>query len=119
MIAAVAFPALLESLFLYQRQAFVQRVEHRNRHSVMVLVLFVITVKQLQIEIPGLHRRRAFLQASPGARRNGERRKSRRAAQTLLRSRVDRVDVPGVDFDGNATQRRDGVDNQQRAGVVN
>ena len=47
-----------------------------------------------------------------------DRRETGRHAEALLRARVDGVDPPAVDLDGDAAERRDRVDEQQRVGVA-
>src|SRR5262249_51662675 len=53
-----------------------------------------------------------------GARREADRRETGRHTEALLRARIDSVDAPAVDLDGDATERRDRVDEQQRVGAL-
>ena len=52
------------------------------------------------------------------ARREAHRREPGRHTEALLRARVHRVDPPAVDVDRDPAERRDGVDQQQRVGLL-
>ncbi len=54
--------------------------------------------------------------AARGAER--DRCQPRRTAQAFLRAGVNRVDLPGVNLDRDAAERGDGVERDQRAGIV-
>ena len=76
-------------------------------------------VRPNERKVPRGERRARYL-PDPGARAaepagpRSCRRQAGRHAETLLSARVNGVDAPPVDVDGKATERRDGVDQQQR-----
>ena len=117
-LLAVARPAVLQTLFGHHHQAFAQRVEQRGRRGVVILAAAVIGIQQLQVEIPGLHRSGAGLEALEGARRDGHGREPGRAAQALLGATVGDVDAVLVDQHRHAAERRDAIGDDQRSGLV-
>src|SRR5579884_1557877 len=77
-----------------------------------------IMFDEIDIEVPALHFRFALAEHLDGPRTERHRRQSRRAAQALLRTTVNGIDLPIVHGDGNAAQRRDSVNQQQRIKFV-
>jgi hypothetical protein len=117
-VTAVTLPAILQSLFLDERQSFAQRVEHGCGGGVVILMVAIVAFEQPQIEIERRHRSGAFSQAFPGARRNRKRRKTRRAAQSFLSATVGDVDASLIHQHRHAAQRCDTIRDGQRAGFV-
>src|SRR5215831_10770509 len=91
MIAAVAFPTILEAFFGDQREPFAECIEQRRRRSVVILMAGVIAVQQLKIEIPGLHGCFPSPQAIERGWGECDWRQSRRATQTLLGAAIGDV----------------------------
>ena len=96
-----------------------QRVQHRDRRGVVVPARGTDVVgEQPEVEIPTLRWRAAGADALDSTRREAHGREPGRHAETLLRARIHGVDAPAVDVDGDAAERRDGVDQQQRVGLL-
>src|SRR5262245_28993286 len=54
MVLTMPLPAIFEALFVDDREALTKRVEHGRRGGVVVAVAGIITVEQLEVEIPGV-----------------------------------------------------------------
>ena len=109
--------ARFEAFFEHEPQRFVQRVGHVDRRRVVVdAVAAPVVGDQRDIEIPAPHlfacASRIFSTArslnDTGARPGGQ-------LEALLRAGVDGVDLPLVDFDRDAAERRHRVEDQHRA----
>src|SRR5579863_2981296 len=109
MAAGMAREALLDTLIEDRRQRLAQRVERRDGRGVMILAVVVIAREQFQIQIPDGIGVSAGVEPLHGARRYGERRQSRRTAQSFLGATVSDVDSRGVDADRNGNERRDAI----------
>ena len=119
MVQHVPGVAGFEPFFQDQPQRFVQAVGHVDRRGVVIDALLAPVLGQHRdVEIPALHLGLAPSTTSMARSLKRDRRQARRTAQALLRAGINRVDLPAVDFDRHAAQRRHGVDQQQCAGVV-
>ena len=119
-VAQVPRPARLQPFLQHEPQPFAQGVDHRDRRGVVVEAVArpSSAATHRQVEIPALHLRLALADRLDGARAERHRRQARRTAQALLRATVNRVDLPGVQRQRHAAQRRDRVDEQQRVELV-
>ena len=88
-----------------------QRADQRRRHRVVILPAHPVVLEQLQIEVEAA----ALHAPRERARAEHDRRQARRRAQTFLRAAVDGVDAPGADIERMAAERRDRVDDRERA----
>ena len=110
-IALVPRPSRLEPFFLDDRQRFVERVDERRRHRVVILPPQPVVLEQLQVEVEAAARDAPLERPRP----EDDRRQARRRAETFLRAAVARVDAPGADVERMPAERGDGVDDRQRA----
>ncbi len=111
MIPLVASPARVEPFLFDDRQRFVQRVDQRGRHRVVVLAAQPVVLEQREVEVEAA----AFHPLRERARTEHDGREARRPAQAFLRARVRGIHAPAADVERHAAQRRDGVDDGQRA----
>ncbi len=114
-VESVALEARFETFLQGQLEGLVERVVHRNRCGVMVgaPTLSPVVVDHSQVEIPAPHLGSTPAQSRDGSRAEGQGSESRRAAQTLLRAAVARVDRPAVDLELRAAERGNRVHHEQ------
>ena len=106
-VLGVPGDAGLQPLLDDQREGLAQGVVHADRRGVVVeAVASPVALDHLHVEIPALHLGLPLVQRLDGPRTERDGGQARRAAQALLRARVDRVDLPGVDLDRNARRAR-------------
>src|ERR1019366_1219464 len=77
-VLAVTVPARRQTFLGDHGEAFAQGVPQGGGRRVVILVAGVEGVEKQQVEIEGLYRRLSRLEASEGARRDGERRQAGR-----------------------------------------
>ena len=118
-IFLVPAPAVFQTFRQHQTQGLVQRVIHADRRGVVIHpFLSPIRRQQIHIEIPALD-----LRFAPGGdlqrtRTQRHRRQTGRTAQTFLGAAVNGVHGPLVNPHGAAAERRDRVEQEQRARLV-
>src|ERR1035437_3796014 len=117
-VLAVALPTRFQTFLGDHGEAFAQGVEHGGGCRVVILTPGVERVEKLQVEIEGLDRRLARLEALQGARRDGDRRQAGRAAEPFLGATVGEVDAVFVDHHRHAAQRGHAIGNGQRVDFV-
>ena len=112
MVPLVPRPARLEALFLDDRERFGQRVDERGRHRVVILPAAASSPRAAadRSRSCGTCTRRSSARGpkTTGASPDGR-------AQALLRAAVARVDAPAADVERMAAERRDRVDDDERA----
>ena len=113
-VGAVAMPTRFETFLGDDGETFAQGVEHGGGCRVVIFVAGIETVEKLQVEIEGLHRSLARFEAVEGARRDGDRRQTGRAAEPFLRATVGDVDADFVDQHRHAAQRGHAIGNGER-----
>ena len=119
LVARVALPARFEAFFQNGPQRFAHPIDQRNRRRVMIDALLAPVVhRRGQIEIPAAHRLFARMHHLFHARIHGDRRHARRRADRFLRTAEADVNALLVHIQRNSRQRRDRVDDQQRAQFI-
>ena len=119
MIPGVAGKAVLKTLLEHDPQRFVKREIHIDRRRVMVRpILPPIVADERHVQIPAGNLGSSLFDRGkrPGSKGHG--RQAGRTTQALLRAAVNRVELPGVDFNGHSSERCHAVHQQQPAGIV-
>ena len=108
--------ARLEPLFDHDSKRFVQRVVHRDRRGMMIdAVGAPVLLDEREVEVPRGARRLALAYRFHRARAESHRRQPRRRTDSFLRAAVAGVNLPAVDLQRHASERRHSVGHHQRA----
>src|SRR6185503_19651522 len=105
-----------EAFFLDQSQCFTQAIEHRDWRRVMIgsAALPPVLGDQSHIQIPTLTGQPASFDGGERPLAHRKRRQAGRAAQAFLGTAVTDIDAEPIDANREATERRDGIDHEQR-----
>ena len=103
MVQLMAGEASFQSFFQHQSQSLMQGVVHIDRSGVVIgSVVAPVVSQQPNIKVPAGDFFLAMIHRFQRFRPECDRRKSRRAAQTFLRSAVSGIDLQSIDFYRNS-----------------